>query len=723
MANLALASKLEESVDTEKTGFLDVSHIVQVFTSLGVPEADIAALLKASGSKRDAGIDYVDLLEWLFLPSEPPRAAENSGIPLGELQRLVSERRDWLQTRSWNSHVKAEQRPTMYEVVPHIIKPRTKSRRCSYAELLEAMAPQVFVSHWWGEEFVNFVQALYCYALAQHPLQRNLRDGLVYWICSFANRQWTVDLGGSLEESPFERALGASSCDTVLMVVDKSVSPLQRIWCLYEVLRAHALEKTFHVATEHGVLTYGQEEPHDEVRADLLKLSEKVMLLDASSAQASQDSDRRAILQAIEEQVGLEQFTVHVKSLLAKSFARRGGSAMGVEHQDLAMKLRKIQWQHNAMVSFSGRTALHVAAQRGSLEQVQRCLQEEHADINSRTGLGQTPLHLAAGFAEASSGVLSALLEGSADAAAVDQTEFMLTPFAFAAFNGQINSLEVLYRAVGDQVLQAGALRSINGIEIPTSPMIFAALNGHTSCVQFMLDRGTQVDAASFSLLAMSSEQVPVLKVLLKARADPDQQLEGGPPPALGIASILGHIDCIEALLEHSADVNRRVSAGGQQSFPFVVAIGAGHAAAAALLLEHSADPWVKIEPSGDSALMIACGGGHMQCIQQMLSLQADVNERNEVEGYSPIHNAANWGRDTVIQLLVQQRADVLARDFKQQTPLHKAAMFGYCETLRTLLELGARLEEKDDQGRTAADLAWDEDEPEAAKLLDSMML
>ena len=52
----------------------------------------------------------------------------------------------------------------MYDLVETIIKPLTKARLVSYAELLEPLAPQVFVSHWWGEEFVCFVRALQLFA-------------------------------------------------------------------------------------------------------------------------------------------------------------------------------------------------------------------------------------------------------------------------------------------------------------------------------------------------------------------------------------------------------------------------------------------------------------------------------------------------------------------------------------------------------------------------------
>ena len=63
------------------------------------------------------------------------------------------------------------QLPTMYDVVPTIVKPATIMTRGgehesmavwagSYAELCTQKAVDVFVSHWWGHEFSDFIKAL-----------------------------------------------------------------------------------------------------------------------------------------------------------------------------------------------------------------------------------------------------------------------------------------------------------------------------------------------------------------------------------------------------------------------------------------------------------------------------------------------------------------------------------------------------------------------------------
>lgn len=144
----------------------------------------------------------------------------------------------WLAEPRSNPVTGRVERPNMYILVEEFIKPKTAALQVAYAELLPPMAPEVFVSHWWGEEFLSFVETLRNFAM-----KKPKPGARVFWVCSFANRQWKVNLGRTLQESPFERALVSESCAQVLMVLGSNAMPLRRIWCLYEVLRTHALKK------------------------------------------------------------------------------------------------------------------------------------------------------------------------------------------------------------------------------------------------------------------------------------------------------------------------------------------------------------------------------------------------------------------------------------------------------------------------------------------------
>ena len=52
---------------------------------------------------------------------------------------------------------------------------------------------------------------------------------------------------------------------------------------------------------ENGVLTVGSDEPFGEQREDLLRLTKRVLEIDPSTAKASQEEDRRMIMEEVDK--------------------------------------------------------------------------------------------------------------------------------------------------------------------------------------------------------------------------------------------------------------------------------------------------------------------------------------------------------------------------------------------------------------------------------------
>ncbi|CAE7357968.1 ANK1, partial [Symbiodinium sp. CCMP2592] len=533
----------------------------------------------------------------------------------------------------------------------------------------------VFVSHWWGEEFVCFVRALRLFANTyRSETSREVHDDVndtwevvseptdevAFWVCSFANRQWEVNLGSTLQESPFERALAAPSCTHVVMIMEPFATPLQRIWCLYEVLRAHALKKDFHIATENGVLTVGRDEPFGEQREDLLRLTKRVLEIDPNTAKASQEQDRRMIMEEVDKAVGLEQFGVHVTSLLAEAFRRRGGNQLVMDAPELPMRLYRLHRLGKMFVTFEGRTLLHSVAQRKEPGEVRLALAAaSEGELESCNSLGQTPLHMAAAY-NRHLNVLDLLIAAEMDVNARDQNG--LTPWMLSAATGHHEALSHLLVRGADLSYEVDLWQSedIKWVDkaIPNG-LHLAAFSGSLECCQIFLRYHRKVHSTMLTAASINGH-AEVLQTILPHADDVNGICEGGPfPIALHSASFCGQLSCVELLLSHRALPNLTCN-GGKTAF--FSSMATGNEGVGRLLLRYRADPWIRTA-ADDSVLGVASGGGHNGCVQMLLSLRADPHETNGEDNATALHYAAQWGREQTVRLLVKSRADPKVQD------------------------------------------------------------
>jgi ankyrin repeat protein len=113
---------------------------------------------------------------------------------------------------------------------------------------------------------------------------------------------------------------------------------------------------------------------------------------------------------------------------------------------------------------------------------------------------------------------------------------------------------------------------------------------------------------------------------------------------------------------------------------------------------------------------------GHWRLCQFLLEKGADVNRPLPDTGETPLHAALSWTRlaqNLVVRVLLAKGANpnvatkpsvetgAFMRDCRTraETPLHRAAAFGSEDTIRLLLDAGARVDAKDRNGDTP--LTW----------------
>lgn len=135
----------------------------------------------------------------------------------------------------------------------------------------------------------------------------------------------------------------------------------------------------------------------------------------------------------------------------------------------------------------------------------------------------------------------------------------------------------------------------------------------------------------------------------------------------------------------------------------FLETVEEGDSVATRLFLEAGMNPNIKTEP-GLSALMVAAQNGHVAVMENLLAGGADIAYRTNF-GDSVLKRAATTGQTRVVEyLLDQHRVDINLADEDGNTPLSIAALRGYLNTVKALLERGADAKLSNKNGETALD-------------------
>jgi ankyrin repeat protein len=107
---------------------------------------------------------------------------------------------------------------------------------------------------------------------------------------------------------------------------------------------------------------------------------------------------------------------------------------------------------------------------------------------------------------------------------------------------------------------------------------------------------------------------------------------------------------------------------------------------------------------------------GHLECIITLLDRGADVNEKDNC-GLTPLHWASSRGYSRCVRTLLDHfllrngadgnRTNVNEKDVKGWTPLHYASFNGNEECIKILLDYNANFNEKNNEGKTPIELAF----------------
>lgn len=171
----------------------------------------------------------------------------------------------------------------------------------------------------------------------------------------------------------------------------------------------------------------------------------------------------------------------------------------------------------------------------------------------------------------------------------------------------------------------------------------------------------------------------------------------------------------MERMLREGANVNARNRLG---ETALVIVLKQDRIDLAQVLLAAGADVNVAAV-NGITPLMAATYGGHTDMVRILLDKGAVIGATDQLRKNAMTY-AAGEGHTAVVKLLLARGVDPNAAYEHGLTALMWAAGYGRVETMRALLEAGARPDPKDDRGKSAIDIARENNHSAAVTVLES---
>jgi len=398
-----------------------------------------------------------------------------------------------------------------------------------------------------------------------------------------------------------------------------------------------------------------------------------------------------------------------------------------------------------------GTAALIRAAERNDVQMVDLLLRAG-ADPKGANAYGASALYAACGNTDPAIAVK--LLAAGADAnAALVSGE---TPLMVAARRGNLATVSALLSAKADPNAQEG--------KGGQTALMWAVSEHQSAVTEELVRHGADVNARSktgFTALMFAAQQgdVDSARILLDAKANPNDVIPKSGATPLIIASAIGHPDVVALLLDKGADPNA-VDANGFTSLHHAVRDSdygvdpASKATAVTIvksLLAHGANPNVRlaldkektaaerkaqagnagartkrttititeVELGGATPLALAAEVNNLEAIKALVDGGADPLIPTE-QGTTPLILASGAGTDVqrarpleeramavqTARYLVEHGVDVNAAGQFGWTALHSASYQGLNDLVEFLVSKGAKVDTMDGLGQTPLSIA-----------------
>ncbi|KAG0305626.1 hypothetical protein BGZ98_003839 [Dissophora globulifera] len=141
---------------------------------------------------------------------------------------------------------------------------------------------------------------------------------------------------------------------------------------------------------------------------------------------------------------------------------------------------------------------------------------------------------------------------------------------------------------------------------------------------------------------------------------------------------------------------------------PLMMAARHGHLeiVEALIRLGHDRDE-ISRDTNNNNILMVAAEHGHLAVFELYAVKFPRAVHMSNKQGWSPLLTAARYGAVSMVDIVLQLGADLNHRDEEGSTALHHAAAYGHMQTIMLLIEKGSSATIKNNGGWTALDFAY----------------
>lgn len=350
----------------------------------------------------------------------------------------------------------------------------------------------------------------------------------------------------------------------------------------------------------------------------------------------------------------------------------------------------------------SGRSPLHLAAQRGHVEMFRELMQLNGKMCPDHSGL--LPIHLAA--REGHGSIVELCPRADFEALTVDKR----TPLCFAALCDSLELVNFLIKETGNTEAEAQdhtARRNAPKDKVfHISPLVNASRAGHEGVVQSLIKKGGDIwktgeNAQNLLHLAARAGNLELVKYFIEAGLDPLVTDDQGRTP-LHAAAAQGSDTIVKCLIDNMRNsigfrIDQRSHDGRTAlmlatSFPVID-----------ILLKNGADPRITDHVSASISHMVAPHLDSSSLEQWLGVTDADITAKDRY-GYTILHYCASSkskiDTDTA-KLLIERGISVEAKSCLGETPVFIAALEGSTNYFYTLLDLGADPFQKDARNRS----------------------